>query len=688
MLYWAAEFFKTMKDRYKFQKAFLTFFLFAQVAYAQNGLNENIKFSSQLKAVSNTIKSPYTGYTRQHWLEITEKIIAGEMAHFNKQSGLPEFTVPPKDSAYEKLRWNNPEEWSKRALERMMMAVVIYTKTTGKDQVPGYNGSVTLPFLNAIIAGTDPAGKGYWGDPLSNDQVGSVFAMAIYIEPQRWWEPLTASQKKNLLTYLKKQAHVKTYDNNHYFFHMLPAALLDKNGVASNRDHLTNMYERLMGWYRGNGWFLDGNNRTFDYYNLWGFQLFNQVLYRYDTLWRQQFGERIKNTTAEFLQTYPYLYGRDGGPIPWGRSLAYRFVGNSAIAWAVLNGNSTLPPGQARRIASGALKYFWEHGCIDSTGLLTLGYWGANASVAETYLYYGDPYWAMQGLAPLLIPETDPFWTSVEGPIPADGKGDKMAVTGAQFSIRVSTIDGDARLFPAGQPLGKDPSIWQAGSKYNQHAYASDIGFCLAGDDVPGIGAGRTGYSYDGIKWFYRERAKPIQITANHLASRYTLHPSDNDSLPDYNRDEMITHTLIGNDGEVHIFWHNNPEPLYLHLGGYGISVSDRSSVKEKYEPASILINGEPYFSLIEAIQAPEGKFESTVLEPRDGWSATHLFGGRGAFPYWHSTKGVPPNVPVIFYVNGTRNRQPVVQPIKIKKQGNELQILFEGEWYSVQVPF
>lgn len=634
-------------------------------------------------------KNPYSGYTRAHWLEITEKIVAGALSHFDSITGMPDLPGAAGDEAYEKVRMKAPEETPKRSMERIMMAVIIYTKATGKDEVPGYHGSISSPFIKAIIRGTDPQSPGYWGEPLPNDQVGAIFAMAAYIEPERYWDPLTVVQKNKLLSYFKKLAFNKTYNNNHYFFHMIPAELLDRSGVDSNREHLTRMYERLFGWYRGDGWFLDGNNRGFDYYNLWGFQLFNQVLYKYDARWRLQFGDRIKTTTAKFLETFPYLFGRDGGPVPWGRSLSYRFAGNSAIAWAVINKLSTIPPGQARRIASGSLKYFWEHGCLGDDNLLTIGYWGANAAVAENYLYYGDPYWAAQGLACMLIPENDPFWTSVEQPVPADGIGGTIAVEAAQLSIRVSPVDGEVRLFPAGQPWAQERNKWQTGAKYDQHAYSSYLGFCVLGEDGADIGAGRTGYSYDGIKWFYRERAKPIQISTNHLISRYTLKPEgESELIPEDNRDEIITHTLIGKDGEVHIFWHNYPEPVYLYLGGYGISLPFNKSLDTLVQKNEILIHGGDYYSVIQAVKVPNGKFESTVFHPREGWNHTHLFGGQGAFPFWHSDLPVQPNVPLIFYVNGTRNRKPVENSVEVVKNGSVLKIRFEGKWESMHIPF
>ena len=631
--------------------------------------------------------SPFTGYTRAHWLAITEKIIAGALPYLDTQTGMPDLPWSVGDEAYEKFRSKTPET-PKRALERIMMAVVIYTKATGKDEVPGHKGSISAPFIKAIIKGTDPTDTGYWGDPLPNDHVGSVFAMAAYIEPSRYWDPLTPKQKANMLEYFRKMAFLKTHNNNHYYFHMVPATLLDQNSVPSNREHLTKMYERLMGWYRGNGWFLDGNNRGFDYYNLWGFQLFNQVLYKYDPVWRAQFGERIKITTARFLETFPYLFGRDGGPIPWGRSLSYRFASNSAIAWAVINGLSSLPPGQARRIASGNLKYFWEHDCLGENNLLTLGYWGANAAVAENYLYYGDPYWATHGLACLLIPENDPFWTSLEEPMPADGAGGKIAVPGAQFSIRVSSVDGESRLFPVGQTWGQGREKWQTSAKYDQYAYSGYLGFCVLGEGGEELGAGRTGYSYDGKKWFYRERAKPIQVETDYLISRYTLKPSsEKESTPEENRDEMITHTLVGNDGEVHIFWHNYPDPLYLHMGGYGISVPHGTDLDKKNTNLKIQIKGGEMYSILQPVKTPEGKLDAILLDPREGWNHTHLFGGRGAFPYWQSIAPVGPNVPVVFYVNGTKGRNPVVDDIQVQSLSGILKIKFEGKWHVIIVP-
>jgi hypothetical protein len=264
-----------------------------------------------------------------------------------------------------------------------------------------------------------------------------------------------------------------------------------------------------------------------------------------------------------------------------------------------------------------------------------------------------------------------------------------MAVHGAQLSLRVNDIDGEARMFPAGQPYAQNREKWQNAAKYDQHAYSSFLGFCVVGEGGGNLGAGRSGYSYDGINWFFRERAKAMIISDDHQVSTYTLQPRENHGeVRVENRDEIITHTIVGNDGEIFVFWHNYPDPVYLHMGGYGISLQASKDLAEMKSDTAIHIDGGQYHSVIQAIQAADGKLESTILIPREGWKHTHLFGGIGAFPYWRSNDPVPPNVPQVFYVNGTRNRMANMVDAKILTYHGVLKIHFEGYDYSVRIPY
>jgi hypothetical protein len=656
---------------------------------SQTAISDQNAFMHELTAKNDFDISPYTGYTRAHWLEITEKIIAGVLPHLDKETGIPELHVDPLAYGFANTRFKKWEEVKKRKLERIMMAVVIYTTATGKDQVPGFDGSISTPFIRAITKGTDPKDPDYWGNPEDGDQVGSLFALAIYLNPELFWEPLSEKQKHNLLRYFEKQAYAEAYDNNHYFFHMVAVPLLEQHGYHANRKHYTKMFRRLLGWYRGDGWFIDGENQGFDYYNFWGFHLFFQILTRYDTTWNNMFADTISAFTRRFQQSVPYFFDADGAPIPYGRSLCYRFALNSAIAWPIMNHCSTLPAGQARRIASGCLKYFWENGCLDKDGILSIGFRGTNASVAESYIAPGDQYWAIQGLACLLIPGDHPFWTHKEEPIPADRNGGILNLPGPQFTINVSPDDGEARLFPVGQPFYEKKFMGQSSEKYDQHSYSSYLGFCAAGDGSEEIGQGRTGYSYDGEKWHYRAYSRVKMMDSSHLLSAYKLNPNpQSQSEKGFTADEMITHTLIGKNGELHIFWHNCPEPLYMHLGGYGIQVPHGTEMTKEVKDSMILIHGGNSYSLLKTLYTPAGTFEGTLLKPRPGWVHTHLFGGLGAFPKWFSNQPVPPNTPLVIYVDGSREHLPEIPHMQIEKARDHLNIEFGNEQYTINIPY
>jgi hypothetical protein len=643
--------------------------------------------SPTLSAPEDRTLSPFTGYTRAHWLEVAEKLIAGILPYFDAESGMPNLKGVRGETGH--FRAVSDVEQRRAAFDRSILLVAYYTGATGQNRVPGYPGSITEPYLKEIIRGTDPRSAGYWGKHPDFSDFGNGVAMAAQISPRFFWEPLGSREKSNLLAFLKDLAETSSWDCNHWYFHMAPVPLLDQNGVDSNRAYLTGRYDRLFAWYRGDGWFFDGENRSFDLYNAWGFHLYNEFFVRIDPVWRARFGRRISEASREFFRGYPYFFGRDGGPVAWGRSTSYRFAILAPIGWAVLNGDCPLPPGQARRLASGVLKYFWDWGALSENNLLEPGFLGPNSVVAEEYLNRAGPYWAAHGFSSLLIPPEHPFWTAVEAPLPADGVGGRVALPAAQMLVKVSPDDGEVRLFPVGQPASHW-GMWQRGIKYCQHAYSSYLGWCATGEGGPDLGAGRTGYSLDGVHWSWREKPRMMQMDTEHLVSQeeMVLPP---EPIAKGNRDdsgEITTHTLVADHGEVHVFWHNSPTPRYLYLGGYGISVPHGSALAKERGENWLEVRGGDNQSIIRMLEAPEGVFEAELVEPRPGWLHSHSFGGKGAFPHWQSKAPVPANTIVVAYVDGARGRSPASPQILVQHEQANLKVSLDGKVYTVRVPY
>jgi hypothetical protein len=640
----------------------------------------------QLKAAADAALSPYTGYTRAHWLEITERLIAGVLPYYTAD-GLPQLPPPKNETAFnQEVTPMGVVPVDKQAFERIMMLAVIYSGATGRDTVPGYDGSITEPFRRGMMQVLDPKNPHYWGPPEKAEHAGSIFALGALLSPKYFWEPFTPAQRGLILDYLGQLSTARSYDNNHYYFHLTPTPVLEANGRDGHRAHHTAMIERLFAWYRGDGWYIDGSNLGFDKYNAWGYHLYNQVIYRFDAPWRQQFGPQIEDVTRRYLETYANLVGRDGGTIPWGRSLSYRFAELAAIGWASWNHTNPLPPGEARRIASGVLRYFWEHGAQDPDGLLQVGYRATNAVVSEFYNGPGTSYWAAQGLIALMIPADDPFWTATEQPMPADGGEHTVVINGAEMVAHV-LADGEARLYPAAQPFSRAHDHWQRGVKYEQHAYSSALGWCTLGEGTD-LGAGRTGVSVDGKTWQYRDHARTLSLAADHLASAWTFDvPLTYQPAAD-DRYDLVTHTLIGPWGELHVFWHRSPEPLYLHLGGYGIGSPDTGSVQARLDFRQIELRTPEYHSELRVYEAPAGALSHDVLTPRDGWTHAHLFERVGTFPLWRSRAPVPANTPVAIYVDAGRTHPAHVPEIRLQHAPGQLTVHFDGRTHVITTPW
>lgn len=629
-------------------------------------------------------KSPYTGYTRETWVAASEKIISGVMNYVDPETGI--FSFPEPEGAF--AGYIKPANEDRiREMERIMVGVVEYYVGTGKDNVPGYDGSITQPFINAYIHGTDPSDPLYWGEPQKADQTGSGIVLGLYLAPERFWDPLTDIQKKNLLTYLEKNSINPTWDNNHYLFHLLTTRFLEEHGGNGYREYHTAKLERLLGWYRGQGWYIDGDNRGFDYYNLWGFQLYMNWVLRFDPVWAEAYGNKIRYIASRFMETAPYLFSRSSGHIPWGRSLTYRFAADAAIGWNILNGNGDMDPGLARRLMSGDLKYFLESGSVSENGLIEVGYRGKNTALAEHYNSPLDSYFATQAFCVLLLPEDHPFWTAVEKPAPADLKGGRKVIKAGGFVLNVRP-DGDARIYFAGQTY--DRTHWQASAKYMQEAYSADLGFCVTGGNASPTGQGMTGWSADGKDWMYRWRTRTLLLEEDHVASYWHIVPdykmNRSGGTPEFDCPRIFSHTLIGERGEIRIFWHDNPEPLYFRSGGYGIPLPPGDPFSQADSRSSVRLTAGKYISVLHQLYGPQGDAKAILQEPSEGWTDSHLFGGHGLWPRWQSRVSVPSFTPVVLFADGSAHGEAPYPDVRIRPNSKGLEIVFEGKKYEIEI--
>jgi len=323
--------------------------------------------STELRTPEDRSLCPFTGYTRDTWIEITERIVAGLLRYMDPKTGLIRFEPDPAEAALD-AQLRNPGGLHE-AFQRPFMAVAAYVAGAGRTHVPGSDVDLVAACRNGIRTFNDPQSPYYqWRRGLSGS------ALSMLTAPEHFLDGLDADLRRMVVEHGRRFIHRGNRECNTLLFAMMPAAILERYGTDYDRPLLDGHLEAILGMYRGDGWFIDGWNAGFDHYNFWGFQLYLNAFMRYVPRWREAHKERVREITRAHERTLPFYFGRDGGPIPKGRSLNYRFAVASGIAYAQLSGLSALEPGQARRMASGCLKYFWDRGCLSTRGMLCLLY--------------------------------------------------------------------------------------------------------------------------------------------------------------------------------------------------------------------------------------------------------------------------------------------------------------------------
>ncbi|SEN50609.1 DUF2264 domain-containing protein [Nonomuraea pusilla] len=218
--------------------------------------------------------------------------------------------------------------------------------------------------------------------------------------------------------------------------------------------------DRIEGWYVGDGWYSDGDNRSFDHYNGWAMHLYPALLGHLSGTVDPRHRERLRT----FLAGYSLAFDSGGGMLYHGRSVTYRFASAASLFAGALIDATPLTPGQTRRVASGLLRHFLEHRALSPEGLLTLGWYGPHEPSLQDYSGSASPYWASKAFLGLLLPPDHPVWTAVEEP----GPEGTVALPGP--GLILGNGGGVARLLNhgsrhhAGDPL------------YDRYAYSSRTG--------------------------------------------------------------------------------------------------------------------------------------------------------------------------------------------------------------------
>ncbi|MFF3848916.1 DUF2264 domain-containing protein [Streptomyces sp. NPDC002328] len=392
--------------------------------------------------------SPRTGYTRVHWEAAADALLAAVEPYATEDRALYHF---PGDR----------ESWSGRLSDGLEgYARTLLLAAFRRDE------TALERYADGLAAGV----SGVWPRITDRSQPlveAASIALALRLTRQSLWDRLDDGVRQRAAAWLGEALTAEPWACNWELFPVTVGGFLQSVGHEpdASRRAVDRGLERIEQWYVGDGWYTDGVGRGFDYYNGWAMHLY-PVLHAWladDTRLLDLYGGRL----SRHLTDYARLFGGDGAPLHQGRSLTYRFATTAPLWLGALTGRTPLAPGETRRLASGALKYFLDRGAVDARGLLTLGWHGPDSAVLQGYSGPASPYWASKGFIGLLLPPEHEVWTAVEEPGPTE-RGDAVtSVHPPNWLLQTTGSDGLVRLHNHGsEDVRYDPH-------YTRFAYST-----------------------------------------------------------------------------------------------------------------------------------------------------------------------------------------------------------------------
>jgi hypothetical protein len=425
-------------------------------------------------------RSPCTGWTRAHWEHVADRMLTAVRPFATDGHALVSLPGPESRSG----RWSDGLEGFARTF---LLAAFRLAQSADAGHAEWYAAG--------LAAGSDPGSAERWPRPDEIPQARvEAASIALALHESGLWSQLDDGVRERLVAWLEPMRRAAVPANNWVWFRAVVSAFLRRVGAAWEPRDLEEAAELTERWYAGDGWYTDGGARNFDYYNAWALHFY--------PLWLARIaGEpppaRYRERLARFLADAQHLVGSDGAPLLQGRSLTYRFAMLAPFWTGAVVGADALSPGRTRRLASGVLRHFLGHGCLDAGGLLPLGWHGAFPGIRQTYSGPGSPYWAAKGFAGLVLPPEHPVWTAAEEPLELERRDVELVVRPAGWLVSGTAADGIVRV--ANHGTTREPVDWLPGRGaaparasapaaddpfYARHAYATHAAPQVTGDPV------------------------------------------------------------------------------------------------------------------------------------------------------------------------------------------------------------
>jgi hypothetical protein len=360
--------------------------------------------------------TPVNRDDRSYWLAVAQRIATPVLTSLSRRELKKTMPVEARNPA-DRAKYAHLE-----AFGRLLAGIAPWLVARGLDQSEiGLRQNFSHLAQASLDAATDPGSPDFMNfHDGSQPLVDAAFlAQGILRGPSVLWEPLEARIRRQIVEAMKSSRAIATpTSNNWVMFAAMIEALLQTLGEKTIEDRFEGCVRRMLGWYKGDGVYGDGEFFHFDYYN--SFVIHPMLLDVLSVLKQKdrQF-EALYATELQRARRYAEIQERliapDGTFPSLGRSTTYRFGALQTLAQVALLGQlpESVKSAQARSAMTAVIRKMSEApGTFDDGGWLRIGFCGHQPSLAEDYISTGSLYLCAVALLPLGLPTGDPFWST------------------------------------------------------------------------------------------------------------------------------------------------------------------------------------------------------------------------------------------------------------------------------------
>jgi hypothetical protein len=356
-----------------------------------------------------------TANERIYWLDVMQRIARPVLENLSQRQLRHVMPVEAENPA-DRRKYTHLE-----AFGRLTAGIAPWLAAGGLDDSETQLQKSFVELTQAALdAATDPKSPDFMnftrgGQPLVD---AAFLAQGILRAPSVLWAPLDPRVQAQIVAALKSSRSIKTpKTNNWVMFAATVETALQMMGETAVKERLDDSINRMLGWYKGDGAYGDGEPFHWDYYN--SFVIHPMLLdtlaplKEKDATWEPIYQTQLARA-RRYAQILERLIAPDGTFPSLGRSTTYRFGALQSLAQIALMGQlpEQVSPAQARCAMTAVVRRMIQApGTFDDQGWLQIGFCGHQPSLAESYISTGSLYLCAAGLLPLGLPPSNDFWS-------------------------------------------------------------------------------------------------------------------------------------------------------------------------------------------------------------------------------------------------------------------------------------